>query len=74
MSSIVDKSAGKGTFARGIHPFEGKEFAADRVIDVLPTPQKVAIPLLQHTGAPCEPLVKIKQQVSAGQMIRAAAS
>jgi len=60
---------GKGTFARGIHPFEGKEFAQDRPIEVFPTPPAVAIPLLQHTGAPCEPTVKTKDEVALGDKI-----
>jgi len=60
---------GKGTFPRGIHPAAEKALAEDMPIEVMPTPAQVAIPLLQHTGAPCEALVKAKQEVSAGEMI-----
>lgn len=60
---------GSGSFARGIHPPERKGFAADAPIEVLPNPAQVAIPLLQHTGAPCEPLVKVKDEVTLGQKI-----
>lgn len=60
---------GSGTFARGIHPPDRKELAEDIPVEVLPAPAKVAVPLLQHTGAPCESLVKTKQQVSAGEVI-----
>ncbi|HDY65793.1 MAG TPA: electron transport complex subunit RsxC, partial [Phycisphaerae bacterium] len=49
---------GKGTFARGVHPPGRKGLAADAAIEVFPTPAQVKIPLLQHTGAPCEPLTK----------------
>jgi len=67
--SALTGLAGSGTFARGIHPPYRKELAEDSHMEVLPVPEQVAVPLLQHTGAPCEPLVKAKQKVTAGQMI-----
>ena len=60
---------GKGTFARGVHPPERKQFSEDAPIEVLPVPAQVAIPVLQHTGSPCEPLVKVKQEVALGEKI-----
>lgn len=69
MTAAPSKAAGPGAFARGIHPPERKGFAAEAAIDVLPNPAQVAIPLLQHTGAPCEPLVKVKDEVALGQKI-----
>ena len=62
-------AAGAGTFPRGVHPIEGKHFAEDVPIEVLPTPPEVAIPLLQHTGAPAEPTVKPRQEVRLGEVI-----
>ena len=59
----------KGTFARGVHPPEGKHFAADAAVEPLPSPAQVAVALLQHIGAPCEPLVKPKQEVALGECI-----
>lgn len=35
----------------------------------LPGPQKVTIPMQQHIGAPCEPLVKVGDKVAVGQLI-----
>ena len=35
----------------------------------MPVPDKVVIPMLQHMGAPCEPLVKVKDTVTVGQLI-----
>ncbi|MFH0952841.1 MAG: electron transport complex subunit RsxC [Verrucomicrobiota bacterium] len=64
---------GTGSFSRGVHPPGRKKLAEDAPIEVLPTPAQVAIPLLQHTGAPCEPLVKIKQEVVLGEKIGDAA-
>ena len=60
---------GTGDFARGIHPPDRKEFSMAAAIEVIPTPAQVAIPLLQHAGAPCEPTVKVKQEVKMGEKI-----
>ncbi len=66
-SSLV--ISGKGTFPRGVHPPEVKELAAGAPIEVLPAPAAVSVPLLQHTGAPCEATVKIKDNVTVGRKI-----
>ena len=46
------------TFERGIHPLYHKELASDKSIEKAALPKRVIIPLSQHIGAPCEPLVK----------------
>ncbi len=63
------KFPGPGTFARGVHPVQCKELAADAPIEILPAPQKVVLPLLQHIGGPCTPIVKPKQPVAFGELI-----
>ena len=68
-SSTLTDLPGSGTFARGVHPPEGKHFAADVPIEVVGPGPSVSVPLLQHTGAPCESLVKTKQEVAAGEKI-----
>jgi len=35
----------------------------------LSTPKEVFIPLQQHIGAPCKPLVEIKEEVRIGQIV-----
>lgn len=60
---------GKCTFPGGVHPLEGKEFSEHCSIEVIPTPKQVSIPLSQHLGAPCQPLVAKRDAVTAGQMI-----
>jgi electron transport complex protein RnfC len=57
------------TFNGGVHPAALKEFTVDKHIRSLPVPTKVTIPLLQHTGAPCRPLVSTGDAVSTGQVI-----
>jgi len=59
----------KGTFAGGIHPPERKSLAESLPIEVLPTPKLISVPLLQHIGAPCEALVKARDEVEIGQII-----
>ncbi|MFO7963499.1 MAG: electron transport complex subunit RsxC [Desulfobacterales bacterium] len=60
---------GRRTFAHGVHPPEHKELAAEAPIEVLKRPGRVLLPLIQHIGAPCEPLVKAKEEVVFGQMV-----
>lgn len=61
--------SGNGNFARGVHPPERKEFSKAAPIEAIPVPDQVNVPLHQHTGAPCEPLVKVKQDVKWGDKI-----
>jgi len=58
-----------GTFRNGVHPPERKGLAADSIIEPLPTPVEVKVPMLQHVGAPCELKVKLKQELSWGEII-----
>lgn len=70
MSVISDIAQKLRTFKRGgIHPPEFKELTADKALEVLPAPKLVYIPLVQHIGAPCEPTVKLREQVKMGQVI-----
>jgi electron transport complex protein RnfC len=57
------------TFRRGVHPPQRKELTAERPVEVVPSPAKVVIPILQHLGAPCEPVVSAKDMVEAGAVL-----
>ncbi len=57
------------TFRQGIHPKYNKEVTHDKAIRELHPPKKVIIPLHQHTGATCGPLVKVGDEVYEGQKI-----
>ena len=56
------------TFRGGIHPPKNKLTALD-AIRPMTIPQVVVIPLQQHVGAPCQPLVKVGDLVKMGQKI-----
>jgi len=52
-----------------VHPPERKHFAEQAAIEVLPTPEQVRVPLLQHLGAPCEATVKSRAEVALGDVL-----
>ncbi len=56
------------TFRGGIHVTEYKTTERCR-IERLMKPKVVSIPLSQHIGTPCEPLVKVGDHVTVGQKI-----
>ena len=57
------------TFQRGIHPAYHKELSNNKSVERAAIPKTVVIPLRQHIGAPCEPLVKRNDIVEEGQKI-----
>jgi len=58
-------------FAGGIHVPHYKSFTEHKATKEASLPKEIIIPLLQHTGAPNQPLVKVGDRVKAGQMIGA---
>ena len=57
------------TFFGGIHPKENKQYACNKTIQAFPEPDLLVIPMAQHIGAPCKPLVKKGDPVTVGQKI-----
>ncbi|MBI3753704.1 MAG: electron transport complex subunit RsxC [Deltaproteobacteria bacterium] len=57
------------TFNHGIHPSYHKELTSGKGIEKAALPKKVIIPLQQHIGAQCKPLVKKGDAVTEGQKI-----
>ena len=57
------------SFFGGIHPKENKWYAEEQKIMEFPEPDIVVIPMSQHIGAPCNPLVKKNDLVTVGQKI-----
>lgn len=53
----------------GVHADDCKELTADRPIRAMDPPEQVTIPLSQHIGTPCAPLVKKDDRVLVGQII-----
>ena len=59
----------KRLFFGGIHPKYNKEMSTGITSFQTVTPKQVVIPLLQHIGAPCKPLVQVGDRVLMGQKI-----
>ena len=57
------------SFFGGVHPKENKAYACDKATQVFPEPDILVIPMAQHIGAPCKPLVKKGDLVTVGQKI-----
>lgn len=60
---------GHQTFERGVHPSYYKELTSGKRVEPAALPKTVVIPLQQHAGAPCEPLIKKGDLVQEGQKI-----
>ena len=59
----------KQLFRGGIHPDEQKDMSRGGVPQPVPAPDTVVIPLCQHIGAACKPLVAVGDAVLMGQKI-----
>ena len=59
----------KSLFFGGIHPADRKELSASAQLQPVNQPKQVTIPMLQHIGNPCNPLVKVGDYVKKGQKI-----
>ncbi len=57
------------SFFGGVHPKENKWYACDKAVQDFPEPDILVIPMSQHIGAPCKPLVKKGDLVTVGQKI-----
>lgn len=57
------------TFKGGVHPPHSKKYTEKVPIERAAEPKIVKIPLQQHIGAPCEPIVNVGDNVKVGQKI-----
>ena len=56
-------------FRGGVHPPGNKYLSCDKEITPIPAPEILFFPLSQHTGAPCQPVVKKGDKVKRGTLI-----
>jgi len=69
LADVLVRFTDTKTFRRGVHPPQRKAASAGAAIEVLPDPESVMIALHQHTGAPCEPVVKPRAYLSVGDRV-----
>ncbi|MEK7279544.1 MAG: electron transport complex subunit RsxC [Nitrospirota bacterium] len=66
----LDKEDKKVTdFRGGVHPHYEKSSTEGLRIEKAPIPERVIIPLSQHIGSPCSPVVKVGDHVRKGDKI-----
>lgn len=53
----------------GVHPRDNKQYSAHQPITECPLPAKAIIPLVQHIGAPAQPVVEKGQKVKVGELL-----
>lgn len=56
------------SFRGGVHPKYNK-ITADKKIELAKIPDKIILPLSQHVGKPCEPIVNVGDIVKTGQKV-----
>ena len=59
----------KRLFFGGVHPADKKELSASVELKMTKEPRQVTIPMSQHIGVPCEPLVAVGDIVKKGQKV-----
>ena len=59
----------KSLFFGGIHPADRKELSASAQLQPVNRPKQVVIPMSQHIGNPCTPMVAVGDLVKKGQKI-----
>ena len=57
------------TFRHGIHPEEHKDETEHLPVERMPFVERYHLPLSQHTGAPCRPVVRAGERVQRGQLV-----
>lgn len=57
------------TFRGGVHPGDHKQATAGQAIVTAPVPARLIVPVRQHIGAPCVPVVKVGDEVRKGQVL-----
>jgi electron transport complex protein RnfC len=57
------------SFRGGVHPDDSKRFTEYKAIEKMPLPSRVVVPVRQHIGAPCTPIVAKGERIRTGQIL-----
>lgn len=60
---------GRAVFRGGVHPPEHKEATSGSPVVWAPVPSRLIVPMSQHLGAPCKPVVEVGDHVVRGQLL-----
>jgi electron transport complex protein RnfC len=59
----------RAAFKGGVHPPERKEATSSSATVWASIPERLVVPMSQHLGAPCQPIVAVGDRVKRGQLI-----
>lgn len=59
----------RAAFKGGVHPPERKEATSSSATQWARVPERLVVPMSQHLGAPCQPVVAVGDHVRRGQLI-----
>jgi len=59
----------KAAFRGGVHPPERKEATSSSATQWARIPERLVVPMSQHLGAPCQPVVAVGERVKRGQLV-----
>jgi len=69
IGSLRERLSGLKSFPRGIHPPHRKEYSETLPIRPYVPKGELLVPMAQHIGAACTPVVKARQEVTYGEKI-----
>lgn len=68
-ATMQSASGGLKSFARGVHPPHRKKYSEASPIELFVPTNDLMMPMAQHIGAACNPIVKSKQEVTWAEKI-----
>jgi electron transport complex protein RnfC len=66
---LRERMSGLKSFQRGIHPPHRKKYSESAAIEMFVPKGDLLIPMSQHIGPPCQPVIKPRDEVTFGQKI-----
>lgn len=69
IDALRERMSGLKSFQRGIHPPHRKKYSEGVPIEMYVPKEDLLIPMSQHIGPPCQPVIKPRDEVTFGQKI-----
>lgn len=69
IAALRERLSGLASFQRGIHPPHRKKYSESVPIELFMPKADLLIPMSQHIGPPCQPIIKPREDVTYGQKI-----
>ena len=69
IATLRERMKGLKSFSRGIHPPHRKKYSEGEPIKLFVPQVELKVPMAQHIGVACTPIVKPRQEVKIGDKI-----